>query len=282
MIKNKKKHQLVMAIVVALVLAISILFIAKHSTLTPKLGAAENDNIIKMKSGTSITKPSSWQANLFDNYIQVTSPENDLTVYFLELPAVDNLTTLANQAWQQVNPAFSLKVKQSRLFPAEDNWDKNSQVTYDTLVSDNRTVFAGIDIFNSTAYISLVDARNAGFDRRKSELMIMLASLKPAGFKKVSLKDHATKTWTDSDIKDFDQFVTDSMQKLKVPGVSIAIIRKDGQMLYKKAFGVKQLGSTDQVTPDTLFMIGSITKQLTTLMMASLVDKRIFTWKLQL
>ena len=49
MIKNKKKHQLVMAIVVALVLAISILFIAKHSTLTPKLGAAENDNIIKMK-----------------------------------------------------------------------------------------------------------------------------------------------------------------------------------------------------------------------------------------
>ena len=43
--------------------------------------------------------------------------------------------------------------------------------------------------------------------------------------------------------------------------------------------GVKELGGTQPVTPDTLFMIGSITKPMTTMLAAALVDDGRLSWK---
>ncbi len=51
----------------------------------------------------------------------------------------------------------------------------------------------------------------------------------------------------------------------------------NGRML-EKGLGVRELGKNDPVTPATLFMIGSMTKPLTSLMMARLVDRKQFTW----
>ena len=43
-------------------------------------------------------------------------------------------------------------------------------------------------------------------------------------------------------------------------------------------FGVKELGGTQPVTPDTLFMIGSITKPMTTMLAAALVKDGHLSW----
>jgi CubicO group peptidase (beta-lactamase class C family) len=43
------------------------------------------------------------------------------------------------------------------------------------------------------------------------------------------------------------------------------------EVVYLRGFGVKKIDSTQPVTPDTLMMIGSITKSMTTMMAAALV-----------
>lgn len=53
--------------------------------------------------------------------------------------------------------------------------------------------------------------------------------------------------------------LAERMQHYHVPGVSIAVI-DSGRIVWAKGFGVKTAGTTDSVTPTTIFQAGSISK----------------------
>jgi CubicO group peptidase (beta-lactamase class C family) len=65
--------------------------------------------------------------------------------------------------------------------------------------------------------------------------------------------------------------------KLGVPGAAIAVVQ-GGRVVFEKGYGVREKGKKAPVTPRTLFMIGSITKSLTSLLMAAAVDAGKMTW----
>ena len=54
-----------------------------------------------------------------------------------------------------------------------------------------------------------------------------------------------------------------------MPGVSVGLVQ-DGKVVFADGFGVRELGRKDEPDADTLFMIASNTKALTTLMLAKL------------
>jgi CubicO group peptidase (beta-lactamase class C family) len=74
-----------------------------------------------------------------------------------------------------------------------------------------------------------------------------------------------------------EQYVNASMKEWKVPGASVAIV-KDGSVVYMKGFGVRDVGTNQPVTPDTLFDIGSCTKAFTSAAIAMLVDEGKMQW----
>lgn len=57
-----------------------------------------------------------------------------------------------------------------------------------------------------------------------------------------------------------DDFVAAQMKKQNIPGISIAVL-KDGKPVKFKGYGVANLESGVPVTPDTVFEIGSVSKQ---------------------
>ncbi|HKI70146.1 MAG TPA: serine hydrolase domain-containing protein [Verrucomicrobiae bacterium] len=59
-----------------------------------------------------------------------------------------------------------------------------------------------------------------------------------------------------------DKIVKDEMAKLRIPGVALAIIQ-NGRRVKTGAYGYSNLELKTRVTPDTVFEIGSITKQFT-------------------
>ena len=69
----------------------------------------------------------------------------------------------------------------------------------------------------------------------------------------------------------FEAYVADALLRFGVPGASIAVVQ-GGNVVYLKGFGVKEFGSTQAVDPDTMFMIGSVTKSMTTMLAGTLVD----------
>jgi len=60
----------------------------------------------------------------------------------------------------------------------------------------------------------------------------------------------------------FDQCVTDDMTAHGTPGASVAVAL-DGVLIYKQGYGVKNFLTQAPVDGDTVFRIGSITKQMT-------------------
>lgn len=61
------------------------------------------------------------------------------------------------------------------------------------------------------------------------------------------------------EIAKLDRFIEERMEALKVPGVSIVIVR-DGKITYRGAFGVKNTLTGEKITNSTLFEAASLSK----------------------
>lgn len=77
-------------------------------------------------------------------------------------------------------------------------------------------------------------------------------------------------------VKDsLDSYVTNALSAWQVPGVAVCIV-KNGKVVLMKGYGVKELGGSDKVDENTLFMIGSNTKAFTATALAMLeADKKL-------
>ena len=64
----------------------------------------------------------------------------------------------------------------------------------------------------------------------------------------------------------------------KVPGLAIAVV-KDGEVVYAKGHGQRDVARNLPMTADTLLPIGSSTKAFTTAVMAALVDEGKLDWE---
>lgn len=75
----------------------------------------------------------------------------------------------------------------------------------------------------------------------------------------------------------YDEMVGKMIQDWSVPGLAVAIV-KDGEVIYAKGFGYRDVEKKLPVTPDTLFAIGSTTKAFTTFTLGMLVDEGRLDW----
>src|SRR5260370_15067191 len=78
-------------------------------------------------------------------------------------------------------------------------------------------------------------------------------------------------------LQGFEDFVQSTMDDWKVPGLGIAIV-KDGEVVFSQGFGKRDVEHNVEVTPHTIFPIGSSTKAFTTLAMAVLADQGKLDW----
>ena len=59
-----------------------------------------------------------------------------------------------------------------------------------------------------------------------------------------------------------DRFVQSEMERQRMPGVALGVV-KDGDVLVAKGYGLADVEQHVAVTPDTIFLAASITKQFT-------------------
>lgn len=59
-----------------------------------------------------------------------------------------------------------------------------------------------------------------------------------------------------------DVYVERALERWQIPGAAVLVI-KDGKVVVSKGYGVKELGNSEKVNENTLFMIGSNTKAFT-------------------
>jgi CubicO group peptidase (beta-lactamase class C family) len=75
----------------------------------------------------------------------------------------------------------------------------------------------------------------------------------------------------------FDKYIQQALPVWKTPGMSVAVV-KDGKIVFKKAYGVRELGKPDPYTTTTLSTCASTTKVMTAVCMGILVDEGKVKW----
>lgn len=222
----------------------------------------------------SLQTPTGWKSEPKQGYLLITDPEAQIKTYVLVLEGTDLEKAIA-EAWQRVSPGFDLKVRATTKVPVS-RIEAAAQVVFDT--PRDRVVMGYGQLYQGKAYLLLLDTPVEPFVKRQAQIGIVFSSFKISALQaEADLTEVEALPFDQAMAKELDDHIPPAMQKAGIPGAAMAVVQ-NGKVVYLRAFGVKELGKPQPVTPDTQMMIGSTGKSLTTLMMASLVDDGKMSW----
>jgi len=88
---------------------------------------------------------------------------------------------------------------------------------------------------------------------------------------------HAAADAQPAPLAGFDAYVERAVRDWRTPGLAVAVV-KDGEVVFAKGYGVRELGKPAPVDTQTLFAIGSTTKAMTAVLVGMLVDEKKLAW----
>lgn len=252
----------------------SIFFILMNAAFGMK-----NHNIknINLKSGATIEISKEFHAekmNESGEILKIEDPEKTLKIFFLETEGKD-LSQAIDEAWKRVDPDFHYKIANKVESIAPTGFDDFLVQTYES-DQENTMVQGKAERKGDKIWILLTAGPQPDMMKREAQLNSLFGSLKIPGMDEEDLSQKTLKSITQN-IDKLDQFITKGMKELGVPGLSIAIVEND-KIVLEKGYGVTKVGGKEPVTPHTLMKIGSITKSMTTLLMAKLIEEGKFKW----
>ena len=77
--------------------------------------------------------------------------------------------------------------------------------------------------------------------------------------------------------EEIDELAARAMETFQTPGIAIGVVQ-GGELVYAKGHGVREIGRSDPVDPDTIFQIASLTKAFTAAALGILVDEGKLDW----
>jgi CubicO group peptidase (beta-lactamase class C family) len=107
---------------------------------------------------------------------------------------------------------------------------------------------------------------------------LIFGRLLPKDYVRESFAGKPARKLDEAALAELSAFVENGRKHLKVPGVSVGIVQ-DGKVVFADGFGLRAIGEKAKPDGDTLYMIASNTKALTTLMLAKLLDEGKLTWE---
>jgi CubicO group peptidase (beta-lactamase class C family) len=227
--------------------------------------------------GATLTGPPGWIVTSRPGSVLLADPQREVTVTFVARKETDAATAIA-AAWQQITPGgFDRKVRLATTPPARDGWDAVANVVYETTTAEQRSTWATARRKGDTWYVSLFDGTKSGWGRRFPQAQIADKSLIVPGLARESFIGKPAHALDATRLAALRSFVVEARRQLQIPGVAVAVVQ-GGEVVLAEGLGVRQLGKRAPVTADTLFRVASMSKPLTTLLMARLVDEGAFTW----
>ena len=223
----------------------------------------------------SVPIPTNWTARGAEGYGILTDPDGKITIYVLAVEGADVEAAIVD-AWALVDPEFDLEPNDVTELPATGGLEKVVDIVYDT-GDESRLVAAGSELYQGLVYILLARGELIAIQQRLSQLAIIDTGFTINALEQENLAGVEPLRLTDDLLAEFEAYIVDAIERFNIPGAAVAVVQED-EIVYANGFGVRELGRDEPVTPETLMMIGSITKSMTTMLMATLVDDGLIDW----
>ena len=85
------------------------------------------------------------------------------------------------------------------------------------------------------------------------------------------------KEQVDQAVQELEKRAQQAIQNKVVPGLAIAVVFQD-KVVYAQGFGVREVGKSEPVNPDTVFQLASVSKPIGATVVAALVGDKKISW----
>ena len=250
------------------------------SRQTPAASASEvlaADTPRTTVEGNKFIAPAGWRIEVRGPATILQPPEGNSRIALVDVRAKDADSAVA-AAWAAygVNPKWPLKVTND--FPDKDGWSGIRDYTYQTSPNEKRDVGANARRRGETWTVILYDMEQAVGEKRGAQVALIFSRLLPKGYERETFAGRTAHKLDAKRIAELSAFVENGRQTLGVPGVSVGLVQDD-RVVFADGFGEREIGTGIKPDADTLYIIASNTKALTTLMLAKLLDEKKLTWE---
>jgi CubicO group peptidase (beta-lactamase class C family) len=227
-------------------------------------------------AGNAFIAPKDWSIRVKGPATILEAPEGDSWIALVDVEAKTQDEALA-AAWQAYKPDAKWPLKVSNDLPDRDGWSRRRAYDYQTSPNEKRGVAAAVYYSGSSWTVVIEDVADAVAGKRGAQLSLIFSRLLPKGYSRESFAGKRANTLDPARMAELGRFVEQGQKVLGVPGVGLGVVQ-DGKVVFAGGFGVKEMGGTEKPDADTLFMIASNTKAMTTLLLAKLVDEHRIAW----
>jgi len=242
----------------------------------PPARRVDVDTVQSTPGGATFTVPAGWSVASAGASTLLEGPEPGMRMAIVDSPAKDADAAVAG-AWPSFRADFKRTLKLVQPRPAREGWDEQRAYQYETSPNEKIIVGAAAQRHGESWTVVLYEIDQAAFERRLAQISLIGQSLRPQGYARESFAGKSANVLDAARLKRITEMVERGRETLGLPGVAIGLAQ-GGKVIFEGGFGVRELGRPQKVDADTLFIIASNTKALSTLLLATQVDDKKFGW----
>ncbi|HET9360153.1 MAG TPA: serine hydrolase domain-containing protein, partial [Vicinamibacterales bacterium] len=227
--------------------------------------------------GNNFIAPAGWKIEVRGPATILEAPEGNSRIALVDVHAADADAAVA-AAWAAYRPDAKWPLKVTSNEPDTDGWSGIRGYNYQTSPNEKRDVGVTTRRAGDTWTVSIYDVEQAIGEKRGAQIALIFGRLLPKGYTRETFAGKKAHTLDAARIAELSKFVESGREKLRVPGIAIGLVQ-DGKVVFAGGFGAKEIGKPAKPDADTLFMVASNTKAMTTLMLAKLLDEGKLTWE---
>jgi CubicO group peptidase (beta-lactamase class C family) len=229
--------------------------------------------------GNKFIAPDGWTVAVRGSATVLEPPEGNSAIALVDVraPSADSAVVLA---WRAYKPEAAWPLKVVNEMADKDGWTDRRTYTYQTSPNEKRDVAVSAQRAGEVWSVAIHDMAQDVGEKRLAQIVLIMGDLLPKGYTRESFAKKKAHRLDQARVAELGRFVETAMKETGVPGVGVGLIQ-GGKVVFAGGYGVRELGGTDKVDANTLFMIASNTKAMTTLMLAKLVDERKLNWDTQ-
>lgn len=239
--------------------------------------AMDADTPLTTLNGTGLVAPRGWSIQRTAGAIRLDAPEGGSSILLSDIVGGDADAAVA-AAWSAYGTGVAPPLAGARDRPIRDGWDQIRGYSYGPQAGAPRTTYARAFRKGDRWTVVLFDMADDILEKRDSQVEVIFGKLFPAGYARESFAGRTAHKIDAARLAALTDLIETARADLDIPGVGFGLIQDD-QILFEGGFGVRELGRPEPVGADTLFMIGSNGKALTTLMLAKLVEQGKLDWE---
>lgn len=231
---------------------------------------------VELPDGAKTVVPAGWSLTKLRGGLRARDPEGELTITMLVLADRD-----AKHAKGAMLEHLGRKAPSGDGNESEDTdvagWDQVYEVVHPGSGAEPTIFVVNTRRKGERVVATLLEGKPGAFSRRSAQMRTIVFGLKMPGVEEEDLSKNPTHPLEGERKAQLEAAIDDAMKLTSAPAIAVGVVQ-DGKIVFTKVVGKKAAGKPEAADLKTRFMIGSVSKSLSTFLIGKLVDEGKVSW----